>query len=307
MKNNKIIKVVSTAVNKTTFTLKKYSPEILITAGVIGTVVSTVLACKATIKISDVLEETREDIDTIHRCSDDEELSEDTKKALATVYAQTALKVVKLYTPSVVLGTLSMSAIITSNNILRERNIALAAAYTTVDRSFKNYRNRVIDRFGQEVERELRYDIKAKEVEEIITDEKTGMEKTVKKTVKVAGVDGYSEYARFFDADNPYWEKSGDYNFMFLKGQQNYWNDKLVIEGRVFLNDVYESIGIPRTKAGQIVGWVYDKNNTNIDNYIDFGMFNMHREANRNFIEGYEPTILLDFNVDGNVWDRMSD
>ncbi|MFI3115335.1 MAG: DUF6353 family protein [Clostridia bacterium] len=311
MKNKTMIDNVKKSFHKAKFEIIKRSPEILVTVGVLGVVASTVMACKATTKINDILEYSKEEIDKVHDCTNRDEFkeeytSQDAKKDLAIIYFQTGLKITKLYVPSIILGSLSIGSMVASNNILRERNIALAAAYTTVDKGFKEYRNRVIEKFGQEVENEIRYNIKAQKIEDIITDEETGKDKKVKKSVNVATINESSEYARFFDAGNPYWEKDGDYNFMFLRGQQNYWNDKLMVEGRVFLNDVYDSIGIPKTKAGQIVGWSYDTNNTNIDNYIDFGIFNMHKETNRNFIEGFEPTILLDFNVDGNVWDTMT-
>ena len=307
MKNSNLMTTVSSTFNKAAFQIKKHSPEILIVAGVVGTVASAVMACKATTKVSTILEQSKEDIDTIHACVVDENLpepytEEDSKKDLAIVYVQTGVKLAKLYAPSVALGVLSMGAILTSNNILRKRNVALAAAYATVDKGFKEYRNRVVERFGDEVDRELRYNLKAKKIEEIVVDEETGKEKKVKKTVNVVDADGYSMYARFFDVGNPNWEKDSDYNFMFLKSQQSYWNDKLRIKKRVFLNEVYESLGIEPSKEGQIVGWTYDGNG---DNYIDFGIYEYHREVVRDFIDGHERTILLDFNVDGNVWDSM--
>ena len=182
--------------------------------------------------------------------------------------------------------------------------MALAAAYATVDKGFKEYRERVVERFGEAVDHELRYNIKAKEIEETVVDEK-GKEKKVKKKVNVANINEYSDYARWFDSSNPNWEETPDYNLMFLKAQQKYANDKLIAEGRLFLNDVYEALGIPKTKAGQIVGWVYDPSNPDIDSLVDFGIFDCHKENARNFVNGVEPAILLDFNCDGNVWDSM--
>ena len=102
----------------------------------------------------------------------EEYTQDDGNKDLAIVYTQTALKVAKVYAPAVILGGLSITAILTSKNILRKRNIALAAAYTAVDKSFKEYRGRVVERFGKELDKELRYNIKAKDVEETVTDEK---------------------------------------------------------------------------------------------------------------------------------------
>ncbi len=312
MKNG-IINTISKTYNKVNFGIKKHSPEILIVAGVVGTVASAVMACKATTKISVIMEKTKEDIDVIHNCmgnietSSDEGTDEytinDGKKDLAIVYVQTGMKLVKLYSPSIVLGALSLACIITSNNILRKRNIALAAAYATVDKSFKNYRKRVIERFGETVDRELKYNIKAKKFVETVMDE-NGEEKTVETTLNVVDPNAYSEYARFYDDGCKGWEKDPEYNLSFLRAQQQFANDRLKAYGYLFLNDVYDMLGIPRTKAGQVVGWIYDIDKPNGDNFVDFGIYEMDREANRNFVNGYERTILLDFNVDGYILDK---
>lgn len=220
----------------------------------------------------------------------------------------------KTYAPAVAIGTLSIASILASNNILRKRNVALAAAYATVDKSFKEYRNRVIEKFGQEVDRELKYNIKAEKVPTIEVDEETGKEKKVKKNAFVVNPSDVSGYARFFekytvDEDgnsilNPHWEPNNEYNIMFIKAQENYANDLLRAKKRLFLNDVYEMLGLPRTKAGQVVGWVYDEDNPVGDNYVDFGMY-ADNLSYSDFANGLDPAILLDFNVDGNVWETM--
>jgi len=301
---------VSSSFNKMGFQLKKHSPEILVVAGVVGVVASAVMACKATTKVSEILEKTKEDINSIHDCANNESManeytSEDAKKDLAIVYVQTGIKLAKLYAPAVALGVLSLGSILASNNILRKRNVALAAAYATVDKGFKEYRNRVVERFGEEVDRELRHNIKAKKIEKIVIGE-DGKEKKVKETIQVAeDPNTYSDYARFFDDGCTGWEKDSEYNLMFLRAQQQYANDKLRANGHLFLNEIYDMLGIPRTKAGQVVGWVYDAKNPIGDNYVDFGIYDIHRETVRNFVNGYERTILLDFNVDGNILDLM--
>lgn len=300
-----------TTVNKIGFKLKKHSPEILVVAGVVGTVVSAVMACKATTKVSEILENSKNAIDSIHDCQANEAMAdqytpEDAKKDLAIVYVQTGLKLAKLYAPAVALGTLSITSILASNNILRKRNVALAAAYATVDKTFKGYRNRVIERFGEQVDKELRYNIKAKKIEKTVVGE-DGKEKKVKETIQVAEIPGYSDYAKFFDPSSPAWEKNAEYNLMYLRAEQNYANDRLKVRGYLFLNEVYERLGIPHTKAGQIVGWIYDPDNPNHDgdNYVDFGIYNFHKEKTRDFVNGYEEVILLDFNVDGPILDRI--
>lgn len=309
MNKTELLNSVTRSFHNIGFQLKKHSPEILVVAGVVGTVTSAVMACKATTKLDSVLEESKDEIDKIKGYVEENGYSEkyteeDQKKDLAIVYAQSAIKVIKLYGPSIALGALSLSAILSSNHILRKRNIALAAAYTTLDKGFKEYRGRVIERFGKELDRELRYNIKAKEVQETVVDE-NGEEHTETKTVEVVDKDIYSDYARFYDDGCIGWKKDPEANLIFLRRQEDYFNDKLKVVGHVFLNEVYDALGIPRTKSGQVVGWVYDEKNPIGDNYIDFGIYDTNKTGCRDFVNGYERTILLDFNVDGNILDLM--
>ena len=289
--------------------VQKHSPEILMGVGVVGVVTSTIMACKATMKLNDILEESKETRDIIKEVENnpdykDKYSPEDAKKDLTINYVQTGVKIAKLYAPAVVLGGASLGCLLASNDILRKRNVALSAAYMTVDKSFKEYRNRVTERFGEEVEKEIRYGIKAEQLETTVVDE-DGNETTVTDTVKTMDPNLYSDYARFFDAASPYWQNDPEYNLMFLKAQQQYANDLLRAKGRLFLNDVYDMLGIEKTKAGQVVGWVYDRENPNGDNFVDFGIYDMSKERVRAFVNGYETNILLDFNVDGNIWDLM--
>ena len=307
MNKNEIVKKASSALGKVNIKLRKHSPELLIAAGVVGTVVSTVLACKATTKLSTILDESKGNIETIHKCENDKEMEErysqeDAKKDLAIVYIQTGVKIAKLYAPAVVLGTISIAGIVASNNILRKRNVALAAAYATVDKSFKEYRSRVVERFGADVDKELRYNIKAKKIEEMIKDPESGKEKKSKTTVNVAAPT-VDDYARFFDKTCRHYEENMNYNLMLLRSQQQLANDKLVADGFLFLSDVYDMLGITRTKMSQSVGWIYKPDgNSNGDNFVDFGVMVVKRETEDG---GYEDAILMNFNVDGHILDLI--
>ena len=312
MKKAEIMNTLTRKFYRVGFKFKKHSPEILVGAGVVGVVASAVMACKATTKLDDVLAETKDTVDKIHDVTEHPEkipegkeyTVEDSKKDLTIVYTQAGVKLVKLYGPAVVLGTVSIAAIIGGHHILRKRNIALAAAYTAVDKGFKEYRGRVLERFGEEVDRELRYNIKAKEIEKTVT-EANGKETVVKETVDVADPNLTSDYARFFDDGCTGWTKDPEFNLMFLKDQQRYANDLFKSKGHLFLNEVYDMLGIPRTQAGQVVGWIYDEKNPIGDNFIDFGIYDIADERKRSFVNGYERTILLDFNVDGNILEMI--
>ena len=305
MKNKtEIMKSVNGVASKTVMKLKKHSPEILVVAGIAGTVVSAVLACKATTKVAEILDETNGTLDTIHEgmktgaINGQEYTTEDGKKDTVVVYAQTGMKLAKLYGPAIILGTLSITSILASNNILRKRNVALGAAYAAIDKSFKEYRGRVIERFVEQVDTELKYGIKAKKFEEIEVDPETGKEKKVKKTVMVADPNLQSDYAVYFDSKSRNYETNPDYNRMFLKAQQAFANDKLQTRGHLFLNEVLDDLDLPRTPAGQIVGWTKD----GPDGYVNFRIVEVERETE----DGrHEPALLLDFNVEGNIWEKM--
>lgn len=300
---------------KVKFGLKKHSPEILVVAGTVGVVTSAVLACKATLKVNAVVDEAKENLNKIEVAGQkgvteagETYTEEDVKNETKIVYIQTGVKLAKLYALPVGIGVVSIAAILGGHNILRKRNIALAASYTALFNDFKGYRSRVVERFGEQLDKELKYNLKTKEVEEIVVHE-DGTEEIVKKKEQVMddpdGLAGYDSFARFFDDGCAGWDPNPEYSLMFLNQQQNYANDKLRRQGYLFLNDVYDMLGIPKCKEGQTHGWVYDEKNPIGDNFVDFGIYNISRRKNRDFVNGYEKVILLDFNHDGNILNYM--
>lgn len=329
MANNNFVANVRRSASVAAFKFRKHSPELLVVAGIVGGVVSAVMACKATTKLDAVLENAKFEVDAVKSAAEKGEVEirneetqelevveytqEDYKKDIALTYLKNGANVGKLYGPALAVGAASIGCILASSNIMHNRNAALASAFATVSNSFKSYRGNVIDRFGAEVDKQLKYNIKSVEVEETVVNGK-GKEKVVNKTVNVINPSDISEYARFFekytkDANgeviiNSNWENDNEYNLMFLKAQERYANDLLKAKGMLFLNDVYEMLGLPITKAGQIVGWVYDKTKADGDGFVSFGMYNDNLSYS-DFVNGYDNAILLDFNVDGNVWELM--
>ena len=301
---NAIVEKTSRTLCKAGLKLKKHSPEILVVGGVVGLVASGVMACKATTKLSAILDDSKEQIELFDKVAANPEMVkeeytvEDAEKDKKIVRVQTAVKVAKLYAPSIAVGVVSIGAIFASNNIMRKRNVALGAAYATVDRAFKDYRNRVVDRFGEELDKELRYNLKTKEVKETVEDE-NGKKKTVKRNIKYMDSAMPSEFAVIYDDGCTGWTKDPEDNKFFLIQQQRYANERLKRRGYLSLNEVYELLGFPSTKAGQVVGWLYDCKDPNYkgDNFVDFGLYNVDCEPNRDFVNGYERNIILDFNV----------
>ena len=287
------------------FTLKKSSPEILIISGVVGTIVSAVIACKATTKIGEILEESKDELDAarelVNEAGDSKIDKQDATKELIFVYARTGVKLAKLYGVAITTEAASIACIFASNQILRNRAIALAAAYTAVDQSFKEYRGRVVERFGADMDHELRYNIKAKEISETVTDEETGKKKKVKKIIQEVGENREDGLKRCFDQLNDNFQKDKYANMTFLLAHQAFANDRLISRGYLFLNDVLEDLGFERTKEGQVLGWIYDKDDPKGDNYVDFGIRDVSDENTANFLNGYEKAVWLDFNVDGPI------
>nr|DAO87407.1 MAG TPA: hypothetical protein [Caudoviricetes sp.] len=307
------IQTAKFAIGRGGLVLKKYSPEILTAAGVIGTVGSTVLACKATLKVEDILDEAKKKSNLINAVHDGEievdaeYTDKDYSKDLLVNRTQTAVKLIKLYGPAITLGALSITAILGGQHILRKRNVAVMAAYKLCEESFNNYRSRVKDELGEEKDRQFYYGITEETVKDKVKS-KDGKTKTVTTKVEKAPDHLYSQYARFFDEANVNWNKSPEQNMYFLKMVQNQMNDKLKARGHVFLNEVYDALGFDRSEAGQLVGWVWNKDNTAMeagDGYIDFGIFDGNSYAKRAFVNGDERSILLDFNIDGMIYDLI--
>lgn len=280
---------------------KKYSPELLLGAGIVSIIAGTVMACKATPKAVKIMEEANETLEVIHNVQESKEhedyTDKDFRKDIALTYFQTAGKLLKAYGPAILVTVTGIGCVCGSHHILTKRNAALTAAYAAVSEGYSQYRARVLEQLGEDAERKLRYGLVEEEIEEKTIDDK-GKEKTKKEKKTVIDDITGSPYARFFDSASRCWEDDAENNLTFLKIQEAHFNDKLRANKVVFLNEVYDALDIPRTKAGQVVGWVWKDENS----YIDFGIFS---KGNRRAVNCYEPVILLDFNVDGDVLSHL--
>jgi hypothetical protein len=274
--------------------------------GAVAGAAGVVLACKSTLKLSDTLgkyEELRDKAAYLHEqgaLQDNGEVYDDKAyaKDLTIIKVKTLLDVTKLYAPATGLLVLSAVLLTGSHVTLNRRNAGLTAAYASVDRAFQQYRERVTEKLGADVDQEMRYG--TQEVSETV--EGTDGKKKVVKHTRVADGDP-SQYARFFDESSVNHQRNPEYNKIFLQAQQSYFNQLLTARGHVFLNEVYDALGLPRSQAGQVVGWVISKNG---DNFVDFGIFDNITNPNvRDFVNGNEYSILLDFNVDGVIYDKI--
>jgi hypothetical protein len=278
---------------------QKNAPQLLFVGGVAGMIGSTVLACRATLKLQEVLDDADGDIRTAKEVREnypEKYTEENRRKDTSIIYVRSAVKVAGLYAPSVVLGAASIGMLTKSHNILNERNAALTAAYAAIDKGFREYRARVVEKYGEDEDRRLRYD-----TELVVDGPREG--KTKPETSLRVGPGAASIYARFFDPLSVNWCKEPEYNALFIRCQQNWANDLLRARGHVFLNEVYGMLGIPHSKEGAIVGWLRGAEG---DDYIDFGVFTPDGgDRIRDFVNGREGSVLLDFNVDGVIFDKI--
>lgn len=301
--NLHIPNAVSSRVARQVLVTKKHSPTILFAAGVVGMVATTVTACRATLRVEELLEEHQNKVDEANEVYEYAELGEYTdaqhKKDLLYLHIRFGADMSKLYGPALLLGFFSVACLTQSHRILTTRNAGLIAAYSALERGFDQYRGRVVDKYGADEDRELRYGV---ETETVVTEGKNGKSKT--EVVKhAASGDYYSIYARLFEEGNPDWSANPEYSLIFLRAQQNYANDRLKARGHLFLNEVYDALNLPHTKAGAIVGWVWQGDG---DNKVDFGIFRDDAcESFYEFMVGRERAIWLDFNVDGIIYDKI--
>jgi hypothetical protein len=277
-------------------TLQANSPKILLGLGLVGFGATVVAASMATLKVEDVIEKGQADLKKVNDQPESEEYTEkDRSRDKAIIYTRTAMGVVKLYAPAILFGSASVLALTKSYSIQSQRITALTAAYHVIDQAFNQYRERVVERYGEEVDREMRYGMEKVS----FTDPETGKKSTVKRVSN----EEPSMYSRFFDPKSRNWSKDVESNYVFIRAQQRYLNNLLIARGHLFLNEVYDALDIPRSTAGAVVGWIHAPGNPG-DNYVDFGLF---REdgAVRDFMNGYEGSILLDFNVDGPIFEKI--
>lgn len=307
------IKAISTAVTskvgRQILTVQKNSPGILFGAGVVGFVGTIVLATRATLKLDEVLKENEkraEQADEARRLDPKNYSEGDKERDLKLSKVQTAIQVAKLYGPAFAVGVVSVSCLTGSHVILTKRNAAVTAAYAALDKGFREYRARVINDAGAEKDAEYRYGMVDKQIA-VETD--TGTDVKTVKAIPETNKHGHSIYAVCFDEGNPHWQSTPSYNQMFINSQMNWATDKLRANGHLFLNEVYDMLGVPRTKAGAVVGWVMDHKdeNGNVigDNYVDFGVFRGDIESGTRFVNGDEKSVWLDFNVDGIIYDLL--
>lgn len=286
--------LVTSKATRQLITMQKHSPVLLFGAGVVGITTTVVLACRATLKVEEVLDHHREMAKNVKTHEHVDYTDDDRTKDMAVLYIQTSTRLTKLYAPAVLIGVVSIGCLTGSHIVLTKRNAGLTAAYAALEKGFDEYRKRVTEEFGEDKDREYRHG-------GVKVEETTGKGERVM-TTKVGPNGSYSPYAALFDENSTSWNNDPTYNLVFLRAVQQMLTDRLRAKGHLFLNEAYDDLGLERTSAGAVVGWVMG----NGDDYVDFGIFNSEMEPEHlAFFQGRENAIWLDFNVDGVVYDKI--
>lgn len=286
--------VLTRSIGRKSLTIQKNSPTIFFAVGLVGVVTSTVLACRATLKLSETLDEIEKDVNAVKDMVvvEDSYSEQSHRKDQIYVYVKASVKVAHLYAPAVIVGGVSIAMLTRSHIQLSRRNAALTAAYAVVEEAFREYRNRVREVVGEDRELDLYRGTKT----ETITNELGKKEE-----MRVFDPNKRSAYSRIFDESSEYWHKDSEYNKIFVECQRVCCDNLLHSRGHVFLNEAYDMLGLPRSKAGAVVGWIL---NNGGDDYVDFGMYEAY---NSKFVNGWERSVLLDFNVDGVIFDKLEE
>lgn len=298
----------------TKFWAKKNSPELLIVAGIASAGAAIILACKETTKLKDITEPATKKIKELHDQIDESKTNQlidpnISKKELKETYAKTGWSLVKLYAPSALCFAGSVACILGSHHIQKGRELAMAAAYTTVNTAYKEYRERVKAKYGEDAEYDILHNVQEKEVEYTETNKK-GKEVVKTRNEKFAN-DNPHDFHYLFDESNPYWEPDSGLNLETLLMKERCLNNRFRIKGYMFLDEVYKELGIEpgiigpnKMRAAKYIGWIYDPDDRTRDNYISFGLSdlegNFTYDALRMKRQG-ERNVYLTFNPDGDI------
>lgn len=281
-------KSLSRAVGKTVLKAQKNSPTILFVAGVGGAITATVLACRATLRVNDVLDDHEKDLADLGRVyqRDNAMVLKEHDREQAYIYMRTIARIAKLYGPAVGVGACSVVCLTKSHNILMQRNAALTSAYVSLQTFLDGYRGRVREEVGESREKDLYY---ASTPVELVEDTKDGPKKIYGSTPGIG-----SPYAVIWGPGNWAFQDSPEHNVSFIRIQEQLMTDMLRSKGYLFLNDIYDRFDLPNTAAGQICGWMIDHDKS--DDFVEILETPMHDGSG---------AFMLDFNIAGPVFELL--
>lgn len=281
--------------------LVKAAPGLMITCGIAGVAVGSYKAAQVTPMAKEAIAEFKATRDAIEQHEEDPEAKRECIKA---GYRSLGSTLLHAYAKPVLFVTGGTALILGGHGIVSKKLATTTASLISTDRIFRNYRNNVIEDQGEEADFRYRTGVKTVNVETVEQDVR-GRKRKVNKEYDVLEELVNDPFLKLFDESNPNFTKNPTRNLDFLRQQVDFLNRRLVAEGFVSLNDVLYQLGYNRCAEGSIYGWFYDPDNPNCHNEIDIGIKDIRRKTIQNAINGYEPVILLNFNVDGLIINKL--
>lgn len=302
---------ISKVAGKTGLKIKKYSPEILLAVGVVTEVAAIVSAVKAAKNHDQIIADhedrleiaklgyTPEELDEIKEGTevvaiDDQKII---RKKVTKCYIKTAGNLAKNYALTAAFSGVSMASFIGMHNIQAGRIAGLSTAYTGLKEGFDRYVKNNIELNGEENHRKCKYGFDKDTKETVSIDgEKQTIEETAVKDLESVKDAGYYADSYWFDKQSsPMFKGMGNYDIMSLDAAEEYINALIETRGWATLNDVFDNIGMQRTKDGMIEGWVKGKGGR--------ACLGHHDPINQKALDGkMNQPILLSPNVHGNVF-----
>lgn len=296
------LNTIKFVVGRTGLLAQKMAPEIFLAIGIGLGIGAAVSLSRTQIRAREIKEEMKEDLDTVQEIvnSSQDYTKEEIKQDLTDIYVDTGKEYIKLYAPSVIMGAASITFILASHGIIKGRNAALMAAYKGLEEAYSRYRERVREELGDSKDSHFRFgDVKNKKgvinSDMVLVDGKEVPQRDPNKHL-------VSDYHVWITKDHMQFKNDYSLNIFWIQTAQNWLNDQLNIRGHVFLNEAYDALHLPRTKAGAVVGWLKEGPG---DGFIDFGLTQWMNDGPHMDQHGEASPILVDFNVDGVIWDLI--
>lgn len=285
--------------------ISKHAPTILSITASAGVIATGYLAWKAGTRFEDV--EGR-DWDRRKEClrNADTIPDEDVPKIERKNRILFILDTVRTVAPAAIVGAATITMIYFSNSISKKRLAAMGAAYATLQTAFDGYKRTMVEALGKEsVEKILKPKLPnvGKSAEEILSSDNKSDAANVSDAV-VNSLKALSPYARIIaEESSTCWDPNEDYTSQNLAAVQLWANRRLERKGHLFLNEVFDQLGLSRTREGAVVGWL---KNGEGDNYVSFGDFDasIYRVPSDDYTH-VDSNFIVDFNVDGVIWDRI--
>lgn len=285
--------------------ISKHAPTILSITASAGVIATGYLAWKAGTRFEDV--EGR-DWDRRKEClrNADTIPDEDVPKIERKNRILFILDTVRTIAPAAIVGAATITMIYFSNSISKKRLAAMGAAYATLQTAFDGYKRTMVEALGKEsVDKILKPKLPnvGKSAEEILSSDNKSDAANVSDAV-VNSLKALSPYARIIaEESSTCWDPNEDYTSQNLAAIQLWANRRLERKGHLFLNEVFDQLGLSRTREGAVVGWL---KNGEGDNYVSFGDFDasIYRVPSDDY-NRVDSNFIVDFNVDGVIWDRI--